>query len=95
MREKNSQKDTLNELWELQQDIEEWLLLLEEKARSDQEAIWAEFNTRKIIELTEELLRDFESYLSLANDKKEAGKYKKKYIRFKTEISFYRKEYLS
>jgi len=56
-----------DELYELELDIDEWIEILEERGRKDSQRIWYNFNTRKILKLTRELLTDFKKNIALLN----------------------------
>jgi hypothetical protein len=68
----NIQEEVWGDLFELRDDIEEWLQLLEEKARNGPESIWGNLNTEAIIKLTYRLLKKFEATLAIIqnNDKR-------------------------
>ena len=76
----NIQKEDWKNLFELRDDIEEWLQLLEEKATNSQEPIWDNLNTKKIIELTYCLLKKFEATLAAIQTNK---KMKREFESFK------------
>lgn len=78
----NIQKEAWENLFELRDDIEEWLQLLKEKARNGPETIWHNLNTQKIIKLTFCLLKKFEATLAMIQNNNN-GKRKREFEKFK------------
>ena len=59
--------EILGELYELKDDIEEWLQTLEKEGEKNGK-IWADLKFREVVGLVEELLEDFKKNLSLLKD---------------------------
>ena len=69
------QKEILDELYELKDDIEEWLQTLEKEKKNGK--IWADLEFRGVVNLVEELLEDFKGKLSLLKDGYRSGELQK------------------
>jgi hypothetical protein len=85
--------ESRRELLALTEDLGEWLQLLEEKGRDDGKFIWSNLNTKKVIKLVEELLKEFEEHLTSIEDKEDKKEFQKISKEVREALVYFRKEY--
>ncbi len=70
MKKLTKREKILNKLYELFNDLGDWLpYFLEQNARDGPKSIWGELNTRELIKLNEKYLREFLTLLEFAKNK--------------------------